>query len=338
MKRLALLVVAALLTAACGDSDGDDELSARECRDRVGQIARDVGLDKAERELDDLVDQGCERTTIDDEAAKSRDSGGTGGAGAEADLYNRGKEAFTAYINGLIGGDYQAAVDRGAGSAKAIAGYFNTLSRIPNLPEDFKVPKRQVSLTWPEGGTATRAADGTVTLDSQVSAAIRGGGADEDTTYSAIKLQEADGKLAVDDFVRGKDGPVSEDVYRTDTSTGEGNGVSVKMGPGFGMRGAIGEGGVNFANFVFAYTNNTPYEITLKPTTNNKMNFAASFTTDVDRYLSSSSAGTTVASGETGFGFLFFNAKVAGQGGVLLMEFVDEDDDEFEVKVSISSM
>ena len=284
-----------------------------------------------------LLAAGCGGGGDDDEADDILGDDTTTTVNRDADLPNQGKEAFTAYITALVGGDYQVALDHSVGSAAAVAGYFNTTSRIPNLPADFKVPKRQAELTWPEG-RATRNPDGTVTLDHRVSASLTGGGADEQTTYSGIKLREEKGKLVVDDFVRGEDGPVSEDVYRTEGEKGEGNGIAVQMGPGFGMRGAIGQGGVRFTNFVFAYTNNTQFTVTLRNTEDNVLNFVAALDTDVKRYRSRSTAGTEAAPGATGFGFVYFNDQVEGQGGILTMEFVDEDDDEYEVKVSLNTM
>lgn len=302
MKRLLrLLAVLALVTAACGgggDDGGDDEADAPP----------------------------ADETTTTTTAGDDLDA-----------VFEEGEDVFADYIEALLAGNYDTALEHSTGAAAAVAGYFNTLTRIPSLPTDFQVPKRQVKLSF-TGNAATRGADGTFTLDSTVDADITGGGADEKTTYQQIKLEREGDKLVVVDFARGRDGPVSEDVYRTEGAKGSGDGIAVQMGPGFGMRGAIGAGGRNFSNFVFAYENQTDYTAQLHETNNNKLNFAASLDTGDGRYVSSSSAGTEAAPGARGFGFVYFNAEVEGSQGVLTLRFFDEDDDEYEVKVPLERL
>lgn len=274
-----------------------------------------------------------DNTAVEDEATTT-----TTAAGPDLEAINEeGSDVFGDYITALLAGDYATAMDKSTGAASAVAGYFNTLSQIPSVPAELKPPKRTVKLSF-TGDKATADGDGTFTLSDRVEADITGGGADERTTYTGIKVRDAEGKLVVTDFVRGEDGPVSEDVYRTEGAKGEGNGISVTMGPGFGMRGDIGQGGRNFTNFVFVFTNNTDYELNVKETTNNRLNFAASLTTESKRHLSDSSYGTAAAPGGRGFGFVYFNATVTEAGGVLALDFEDEDGDEYEVKVPLDRL
>ena len=257
-----------------------------------------------------------------------------------AALNDEGADVFGDYITALLGGNYQVAMENATGAASAVAGYFNGIAQIKSVPAEFKPPNRQVKLSF-NGDRATRNSDGTITLSDRVEADITGGGADEKTTYTDIKLREEKGKLQVVDFVRGDYGPVSEDVYRTDSSKGEGNGIEVTMGPGFGTRGTLArtEGRVQlFTTFVFAFTNKTQYQVNIKETTDQRLYNAASLSTADELYPSDSSYGTTAAPGARGFGFLYFKASVEGDSGILTLRFVDEDDDEHEVKVPLNDL
>jgi hypothetical protein len=274
----------------------------------------------------------------DDVAAEDDETTTTTAKGEDlAALNDEGADVFGDYITALLGGNYQVAMDNATGAASAVAGYFNTLTQIKSVPAEFKPPNRQVKLSF-AGDKATRNSDGTITLSGRVEADITGGGADEQTTYSDIKLREEEGKLQVVDFVRGEDGPVSEDVYRTEGAKGSGNGIDVTMGPGFGMRGKIGAGGRTFTNFVFAFTNNTDYELSVRETTNNRLNFGALLVTEGKRHHSDSTYGTAAAPGARGFGFAYFNATVTEPAGILSIDFEDQDGDKYEVKVPLDTL
>lgn len=301
MRRRATALLAALalvVGAACGGGGGDD---------------------------DDVAVEDDEATTT---TAKGEDL---------AALNDEGADVFGDYITALLGGNYQVAMDNATGAASAVAGYFNTLTQIKSAPAEFKPPNRQVKLSF-TGDKATRNSDGTITLSDRVEADITGGGADEQTTYTDIKLREEEGKLQVVDFVRGEDGPVSEDVYRTEGAKGSGNGIEVTMGPGFGMRGKIGQGGRNFTNFVFVFTNNTDFELNIRETTSNRLNNAALLATAEKRHVSDSTYGNAAAPGARGFGFVYFNTNVKETEGILSLEFEDEDGDEYEVKVPLDTL
>lgn len=279
----------------------------------------------------------------EDEVMEDEPTATTSGADAVAaemdKLAEEGEDAFGDYIEALLGGNYTKAMELAKGPASDIAGYFNAVGQITGLGPEFKAPSRQVKLKY--FGEGANREGNLIALKAKVDASITGGGADEETSYTDIKLEREGDKLVVVDFTRAGNGPLSEDVLRTSGATGEAGGVTVDMGPGYAMRGKS-EGGTLFANMVFSFKNGRDTPVNIKATNNNKLYNAASLDTAAKLYPSATSAGNEAAPGARGLGFVMFNADIEATSGTLTLRFVGEDDmgdeEQIEVKVRLSTL